>query len=201
LANRRVKPKGIFCLEGDWWGKVHQRASVRPALDLLNQWDPYYIPYQYHDVATRDEFDHYVAKWRQNRFRDYPILYLAFHGAPGILSVGDRRSSRNNVTLDELAEQLKGACHRRIIHFGSCGILSLHGNYLNSFVRRTHALAICGFSDNVLWLESTAFELQVFAAMQLNTMTKSGAIAMRRRIRSQHGDAAKGFGFRMLVRP
>ncbi len=170
---KRVKPKGIFCIEGDWWGDLHRESSVHPALELLKQWDPYYIPHVYRDASTRGEFDHYLKKWVQGQLRKFPILYLAFHGEPGQLWIGDRRSSCNCVTLEDLAEQLEGKCSGKIIHFGSCGTLDLHGHTLNNFVRQTKALAICGFCDEIQWLESTAFDLQVFAAMQSNALTRA----------------------------
>jgi hypothetical protein len=199
MSTKRVKPKGVFCIEGDWWGKVHRQSSVRPALELLHQWDPYYIPFVHRDVATRQEFEYYVRKWRQKGTRKYPILYLAFHGDPGVLYVGDGRASRNRVSLDDVADLLDAACAGRIIHFGSCGTLDLHGHRLNGFLKRTHALAICGFCDSILWLDSTAFDLHVFAAMQLNALTRSGARAMNTRIRSQHRSLAKRLGFRMII--
>lgn len=42
---RRIKAKGIFCLEGDWWGSMFKESSVRPALELLKQCDPYFVPF------------------------------------------------------------------------------------------------------------------------------------------------------------
>ena len=196
---QKVKPKGIFCLEGDWWGKIARQASVEPALEVLHQWDPYYIPYVHRDVATRAEFDHDLSKWCQKGASKYPILYLAFHGDPGVIYTGDRRKGENTVSLDELEDQLEGACSRRIIHFGSCSTIDVNGNRINRFLRNTGALAVCGFREAVYWLDSTAFELVVFGAMQLNALTLRGARAMRNRIMNQNKAMAKELGFRMVV--
>lgn len=196
----RVRPKGIFCLEGDWWGQLDKPSSIRPALELLNAWEPYRIPFVHRDVATRAEFESYVRKWCQKGSSRYPILNLAFHGTPGHLYLGDGRIRENRVCLDELAELLAGRCTRRIIHFGSCGTVQVNGHALNRFLRTSGALAVCGYREDVEWLQSSAFELLVFGAMQRNSLTRSGAAAMKRRIEHESGRLAKTLGFRMVVR-
>ena len=54
---------------------------------------------------------------------------------------------------------LEGACKKRIIHFGSCGTLDIHGNRVRSFLQRTGALAVCGYKSEVDWMLSAAFEI------------------------------------------
>ncbi len=58
-----AKKKGIFCLEGAWWG-VKDKTSVEPMLRLLEAMGDYEVPYFHHDVATHEEFDFYLKKWR-----------------------------------------------------------------------------------------------------------------------------------------
>jgi len=197
-----VKPKGIFCIEGSWTGRIDKPMSVRPALELLGQWDPFNIPFSHRDVITRAEFEVYLKKWCQvGNQKKYPILYIALHGDTDELYLGDGRKSENTVTLDELEDMLSGQCHRRIIHLGSCGTMNVHGRRLNRFLRNTRALAVCGYCEDVLWLDSMAFELMVFGAMQLNSLTRPGAKAMSRRIfnKKKSGEMARSLGFRMVI--
>lgn len=194
------KSKGIFCIEGDWWNNLKQHASVEPILSLLAKWDPYFVPYIHRDVGTRDAFDLYMRKWLQRGHGKYPILYLSFHGEQRTICIGDMRIARNRVTLDDLEKLLEGKCARRIIYFGCCDTLDVHGTSLNGFLRRTGALAVCGYIADVDWLEATAFEVLVFGAMQENAFTRSGARAMKRRIYSQAKSLAKKLKFRMVVR-
>ena len=196
----RVKPKGIFCIEGSWTGRIDQPMSVRPALELLHQWHPFNIPFVHRDVITRAEFEAYLSKWCQKSAQKrYPILYLAFHGQQETLYIGDNRKKENTVSLDEIEDLLAGRCDQRIIHFGGCGVIDTNGNRLNRFLRNTEALAVCGYREDVLWLDSIAFEMLIFGAMQLNTLTRSGARAMQRRIEGEGGGLARRLGFRMVV--
>jgi hypothetical protein len=195
----RVVPKGIFCLEGDWWGKLHKGSSVEPILDLLHQWDPYYVPYVRRDVATRAEFEYYISRWAQKRMAAYPILYLAFHGKSSEVTIGDHRRIENRVTIAELGDMLEAKCHGRMIYFGSCQTLDLHGNSIQAFLRKTGALAVCGYRRDVEWLDSTAFELVMMSAMQLHSMTRRGAAAMQRRIDSRAPVLARKLRFHMVI--
>lgn len=200
-GRQRANPKGIFCLEGDWWGHVTRKASVEPVLEVLHQWDPYYVPFVHRDVATRSEFEYYIKKWVQRASIKFPILHLAFHGGPGEVSFGDARVSSNVVSLEELAYLLENKCHKRIIHFGSCDTLDVHGHAINRFLRTTRALAVCGYRGSVDWLQACAFELIVFSGLQHNKLTISGARAMKRRIKASTPELCRKLDFHMVVRP
>jgi hypothetical protein len=86
-----------------------------------------------------------------------------------------------------------------MIYFGSCNTLDLHGNAIHSFLRKTEALAVCGYRRDVEWLEATAFELVVMSAMQIHSMTRRGAAAMLRRIGRLSPAFAKRLRFHMVV--
>jgi len=191
--------KGIFCLEGDWWGDMKRTPTVEHALTLLNRLPPYYTPYIHRDVATRAEFVHYLSKWRQGKHGDYPILYLAFDGGEGTVQFGDLRKPENEIRLEDLAQLLEGACRGRIVYFGSCDTLNQHGNRLRSFARRTDALAVCGFRRSVDWLTSMAFDLLFMRQAQYNAFTISGAQAIRRHVTKEAAGLARELGFHMLV--
>lgn len=192
--------KGIFCLEGDWWNNLKRPTSVEPVLSLLRQWEPYYVPYIHRDVVSSETLFCFLDKWTQKRYADYPILYLAFHGTPGMIYVGDRRRKNGSLTLDQLAEYLEGRCRKKIIFLAACGSLKMHGNMLNRFLERTGALTVCGYTEQVPWLKANAFELLVFGAMQEFALTVKGAHAMRRKILRDAGALVRSLKFRMVIR-
>ena len=131
-------------------------------------------PYRHYDVGTCEEFDFYLKKWRGTTFNDFPILYLSFHGAPGELHVGEGRDK--SLSLEDLAERLDGGCRGRVVHLGSCGTVDVHGRELKKFLSRTGALAVCGFRENVNWLESAAFDMLVLGRLQGASFQRTSSI-------------------------
>ena len=197
----KKNPKGVFCLEGDWWNDLRQPSTVEPILQLLEVALGFAVPYVHRNVDTEPALKYYLSKWTQKKYKNYPILYMAFHGDKGKLFIGDGRRPENCITLDWLASRLEGKCAGKIILLGSCDTLNIHGKRLNTFLKRTHALAICGYSTSVNWLTSTAFELLAFGEMQTNKkLTLASANAIKSRIKKRLGSMAKALKFRMVVR-
>lgn len=164
MAKLKSQRKGIFCLETPAWkegrDEIKDKSTVEPLLRLLEMVCK--IPYLHHDVATIAEFDFYLEKWSRKSLDTHPILYLGFHGGPGTLGVGEG----DGISLSDLAERLDGRCTGRVIHFGCCDTLRVHGHYLNEFLRQTGALAVCGYKAGVEWLLSAAFDLLVLRGLQ-----------------------------------
>lgn len=194
----RKSTKGIFCLEGDWETDLRSNITVLPYLELLARSNHPPIPYIRRDIATIPEFEYYLSKWYQKRYQDYPILYLGFHGSPGHLFVGNRKSQ---IDLDWLEERLLGRCKGRIIHFGSCGTLAAHGHRLNRFLTRTGALAVCGYKVEVDWMLAAAFEIILLSGIQKYTLTRSGMKAVHRCVKREAGGLVKDLSFRMVLAP
>ncbi len=194
----RKATKGIFCLEGDWEPDLRSDISVLPYLELLARANHPRIPYIRRDIATIHEIDHYLGKWCQKRYQDYPILYLGFHGSPGRLFVGSRKAQ---IDLDWLEDRLEGRCRGRIIHFGSCGTLAAHGHRLNRFLARTGALAVCGYKVEVDWMLAAAFEIILLSGFQKYTLTRSGMKALQRCVKREAGGLVKDLAFRLVIAP
>lgn len=172
-----------------------------PILNLLKGNRPYSVNFIFRDIGTREEFDYYLGKWVQKKFAQYPILYLAFHGDPDLIHIGEKvGGGKESVSLRDLADTLEGRCKGRIIFFSSCSTLNVHGNCLNALLRRTQALAICGYSSDVDWITSAAFELVVLSSMQLNAFTVAGAKAMRARIKREMPHMVTKLRFKMVIR-
>jgi hypothetical protein len=173
---RRVRVNGVFCIEGDWWNQPIE-SSVRPVMEMLRQWDPYFVHFMRRDVATRAEFEHYLRQWSSKKYSRYPVLYIALHGDEGVVSFGDLRKPENCVTLREIAEILEGRCSGRVIHFGACDTVHVHGNHLRSVLKKTGALAVSGYGGRMNWLEASALDALWFAALQGRSMTVRGVRA------------------------
>lgn len=94
-------PRNIYCLEGNWSTNPRCRQSVRPMLDILR--DVAGIKYIYRKCNTREEFFEYLRQYTFNRYRNYTVLYIAFHGRPNKIKVG-----QHFVTLREIADVLEG---------------------------------------------------------------------------------------------
>ena len=186
--------KGIFCLEGDWWS-VKDKTSVEPLLRLLETAACWKVPYVHHDTATHEEFYHYLKKWSGRTFASHPILYLNFHGERGGIVVGEGRSS--TISLNELAEHLAGTCKGRVIHFGSCCTLDVHGRELNRFLDRTGVCAVLGFRNEVEWMKSAAFELLLMVLLQDVSFKRPGMRKLWRRLNENAPGLRKSLDFRM----
>ena len=200
MAKRTSQRKGVFCLEtASWEPGTRDRSSIEHVLRLLETTE-YKVPYLHFDVATREEFDFYLKKWAGTSFAEtHPVLYLGFHGAPGELWLGERRE--NCVTLDEIGERLRGACKGRVFHLGACSTLDLHGNKLNSFLRQTGALAICGFKESIEWLPSAAFEMLVLGRLQEVEFTRPGMRKFQGALEDMAPGLFRTLGFRVWVNP
>ncbi|MFN0010523.1 MAG: DUF6642 family protein [Phycisphaerales bacterium] len=188
----------IFCLEGDWYGDLKNPSTVRPVFDLLRQVYPN-VNYIYRSIGTPAEFKHFLGVWKQRRFADYPILYLAFHGSPGKVHVGDQRRREGVLSLDEISRILGSHCKGRLIHFGACSVLAGDRRHLTRFLASTGALAISGYRTDIGWMHSAAFEVFLLMAMQMQKPTRSGAAAVERRVHEMAGKQARELTFRMEV--
>lgn len=97
---KKQPPRNIYCLEGNWRTNPRCRQSVRPMLDILR--DAAGIKYIYRKCNTREEFFEYLRQYTFVRYRNYTILYIAFHGRPNKIQIG-----RDLVTLREIADVLE----------------------------------------------------------------------------------------------
>ena len=154
--------RGIYCIETVWYGDA-DRTSVRPVLQLLE--DLYKAPYIHRDAATKDELFHYLTKWLNLDPKDYPILYLGFHGSDdGKIWLETADGRKDMVNYEVLADHLDSSCINRLVHFGSCG--SMMGVDWVQFLEQTCASAVSGYREDVNFEDSAAFELLYLADLQ-----------------------------------
>lgn len=189
--------KGVFCLEiSEWFGTMKKKNTVEPILELLHH-SPLEVPYIHRDVATKEELNFYLSKWTLKEYKKYPLLYLSFHGAKGELFLSEKSGI---IKIDELLKVLEGKCHRKVIHFGACSVFSLEGRILKRIIKMFDALAISGYSSEVDWVTSSVLEMLFLAELQKNALTKSGILAVRKRIKEIAPHLSKKLGFKMVIK-
>lgn len=139
------------------------------------------------DIATRPELEYLLDKWLRMKSR-YDVLCLAFHGSAQTLHLG-----AEDVTLDDIADILENRCQNRTVYLSSCSTLAASDDVLRDFCRRTKARAIVGYTRNVDWVESVAFELILISELAHRTNMKPAYDA----IVKNHRGMASRLGFRM----
>ena len=151
---------GIYCIEGAW--PERHEMSARPLLEMLA--DYHEIP-TVHRIATNGKsFIERLQRWAIEDMT-FAILYLWYHGSPGEVSP----SGDDTVTLDVIGEALKGHCANCLIHFGTCETLKFDPKEpegVDSFLERTGAIAVSGYTKEVGWIEPIALELQYLDRVQ-----------------------------------
>jgi hypothetical protein len=187
IAENMISTKGIYCIEGLWNHQdIKDKSSILPILNLLN--NRKICDYIYHDCATKSELEFLISKWVTKSVNTkYPILYFAFHGDVGCISL----THKENYSLDELAELLLGKCTGKIIYFGSCLTLNTHKTMIKNFLEKTNALAIIGYKTEIDWIQSTACDLFTFEALQSDKFDTKGIKNIHTQITSNYGNLHK----------
>ncbi|MYF10429.1 MAG: hypothetical protein F4229_05510 [Gammaproteobacteria bacterium] len=196
--------KGVFCLEaGHWFGKK-DRSSVEPMLRLLEGVKGWQIPYEHRTVATKPELEYWLKHYLSPTYKTHPLLYLAFHGGganeweeSGIFLPEDKW-----VLLSELAEMIEGRCANRVIHLGSCSVMKTDKRRLNTFLKRTGALAVCGYQTDTDWMLSAAFDMLILTIVQGRSFRSRNSISkLNDQLKATAPGLYRDLGFRLVVQP
>lgn len=184
---RSAKP-GLFVLEGKWSSKVRDVRSVQPILSALS--DAGVAVHVRHHLNDRDDLVKQLRRWSQAQHDRYNIGYVALHGSPGTVHIG-----RYVVRLEAIADRLpSGALRSKILHFGSCSVLDMDEGGQQELRSLLGVRALTGFTKDVNWFESMAFELLLFEALtSYRRPSDSEKYLMRR-----HGELAERLGVTMV---
>lgn len=155
---------GIYCIEGVWPSRYE--TSARPVIELLA--DYHEIPTVHRVAISVEQFKDRLREW-SGADMSFAILYLWYHGSKGSISP----SGDDEVTLKDMGTILAGCCSNCLIHFGSCATLSLDPVEVDKFLKRTGAVAVSGYSQDVGWIEPIALELLYLDCLQ-TTISESG---------------------------
>lgn len=151
--------KDIFCLEGDWSKNLKKQTSVQAVLMFLKQNRD--IDYIHRHCGNKENVRYYLNQWQLKRYKAYSILYLAFHGKPNQILLG-----KDVITLDELADMLGPNCQNKVIHFGTCHTLNTDKRHIKRFLRKTNALCVCGFGQEIKFVEGSVFDILLIDMLQ-----------------------------------
>lgn len=173
-------------MEGPWSDGLKGRKSIRPLLELAQTVGD--IPFVHVPVYSRDALESIVQMWRQRQYSRYSFGYFAFHGAKGRILI-----DRESITLPDLGEMLRGVCQDRIVYFGSCSTLRVSKEEISAFLKETGARAVLGYTKEVDWFESAAFDLLLLDA--LTRFQRPDAID--RWPQKRHPDMCERLGFRV----
>lgn len=151
---------GIYCIEGTW--PERDEMSARPLLDMLKDYRKIRTE---HRVATSGaQLKSRLREWAKEDMA-FAVLHLWYHGSPGsVWPAGD--DSDDGVGFNDIERELEGTCTKCLIHFGSCETLNLCQKRIDSFLERTGAVAVSGYTKNVGWIEPLALELLYLDCVQ-----------------------------------
>lgn len=187
------KTNGIFCLEGLWNNNIKRHSSINPILVLLTLNEN--VKNIYHDCGTKEELEFFIKKWKTKSVKkEFPILYLAFHGSEGCLKINERVKC----SLTELATMMGSECEGTIVLFGSCSTLGFDSRKIQTFLKRTNCFAALGYKEDVFWMESTAFELLILDALKEANFDTKGKNKLEQEIKVKTGNLRKKHGFRLV---
>lgn len=186
--------KGIYCLEGLWAHDLKNKSTVLPILELLEKGG--ISNFIHHTCATKEELGFFLEKWKQKTIKNkYPILYLAFHGKKGHIYITDKTT----LSLTDLADTLGDSADGKVVFFASCETLNTGGRTIQTFLKRTNAIAAIGYKQEVDWMVATAFELLVLDALQQDKFDSKGIENIERKIKSEYGNLHQILDCRIVI--
>jgi hypothetical protein len=180
----RWRKKNIACLESLWDRRTENRLNVLPTLELISK--THDAKFSHLTCNTREEL-----KYNLNLLckRNYGVLYFAFHGSPGKIHLHS-----DKVSLTELATMMNHRFANWVIHFGTCSTLR-KPREVEYFVEQTQVIIATGFTKDVEWIESSAFELLLFKELQTKVNPK---IAIRYLL-NKYPDLVEATGFKYFM--
>ena len=170
---RKSRKKGIACLESFWSSNVERRLNVGPLLEIIASKNS--SRFIHLTCNTRDELKFALKSIPAKA--PFRVLYLAFHGRPGMIRLADGTA----LSLDDLAAILGRKFSKWVIHFGACGTIHTTPAILRDFYRRTGAALLLGYTKNIDWVESAAMDLILFDWMLYSREVRSVWPRVKRR--------------------
>lgn len=169
--------KKIFCLETEWElsksRKMRDKASMLPLLHFLEQSNG--VEFVFRNVASRTDLRYYINQLGYKTYKDFQIIYLAFHGRSKALEIPN--DEKNPIPFSELVEISDGVFQDKIVHFGSCRTLYTSDERILEFKEQTGARLISGYTKKIDFIRSSILDIAYFS--ELLDIQNVGAIEKR----------------------
>lgn len=159
MSDTKICERNIYCLEGNWNKNPRSHQSVKPMLELLRTFSS--VKYIYHKCDTKEEFYKCLQQFTKGTYKNYTVLYLAFHGRTNRIIVENQY-----IALKEIATALESKLANKIVHFGSCSTLRTSEKNIQDFISTTNCQFISGYRKDVDYIDACAFELLYFNLLQ-----------------------------------
>lgn len=179
--------KNIYCLEGDWNKDLRKKISIKSTLEYLS--DCLEITHIHRHCGVKEQFHLYMTEYNKKMYKNYSILYLAFHGNPNEILLG-----KEKLDLDEFEEANFGLFKNKIVHFGSCSSLNIDKKRLLKFVKSTDALCVSGYKTDVEFNKSTMLDILYFVKWQ----DYKDVRCVERDMKNEYKELVKSLEFTMI---
>ncbi len=154
--------KHVFCIEGDWHPDLRQKDTIENALRFMETASGMKVKYIHRHGSTHQELESRINEYEKKRYDQFTIFYLAFHGVPNGLKLGQKTI----LTLDELGDMAENKLKNKILHLGSCETLNIDKRYIKKLLKKTGALCVSGFKKEVPFVSATIFDVLYFEMCQ-----------------------------------
>lgn len=171
----------ILCFESAWSDDPDDEQTVSNLLQDLYNSDG--IDYEVEYCVTKRQLQNRV----KSSSKKCDVVYFATHGKPGKLIIG----GKDNVDLLTLSEWMDGKFAGKVIYLSACSILDLDDKTLRAIVNRTGAKYICGYSNDVDWMEGRALDTLVLQKIKQYKRPSW----LWKHLKKQYGDLMKKTGF------
>lgn len=171
MSNTKTYEKYIYCLEGNWNKNPKSHQSVKPMLELLRTFSG--VKYIYHKCNTKEEFFYRLQQFTKGTYKNYSVLYLAFHGRTNRIIVENQF-----IRLKDISMALEGELADKIVHFGSCSTLRTSEKNIQNFITTTNCRFISGYRKDVDYIDACAFELLYLDLLQKNKSVRKIALEL-----------------------
>jgi hypothetical protein len=160
--------KKIFALEGEWATGLNHTETVLPALQFLEQSGG--IEFVHRRASVKAAFFDYLDLAIDNSEEEYAIIYLGGHGEPGYLYLksepNEEAEEPEYVSLEEIAEAYPGRFSGKFVHFGSCYTIDVDPSAIQSFLKKTKAKLVSGYTKKIDFVESMLLDMAYFYSLQ-----------------------------------
>jgi len=148
---RDIEPnRNICCLESLWSRNIEHPLTVTPILEMSSRMN--LSKFIHLSCNTVTELIHNLNLLKKRR--GYGILYLSFHGRPGMILLNG-----TGIRIETLADFMGKGFKNWVIHFGSCETMRVREQRKIRFMKQTGTLMMTGYKTDVDWINSTVMDL------------------------------------------